>query len=290
MSDERIIVDGCETVPQLFLAKSLQRGDRIAMREKDFGIWQSYTWTDYRQIAFDIAHGLLALGLQRGDVVSILSEDCKEWAWADMGIMLAGGVVNGVYPTYQPPQVRHALTDSACRILFVEDEEQLDKYLAIENELPAVERAYVFDWKGLRGFEHDKVAPLEELMEDGRRFGAAHEGVIERIAEDSRPTDLALLVYTSGTTGLPKGAMIPQRYLMFQMKGAPDYFRHEDSDEILTRPRRVREAYMKELQDFLNDIRTYCERSQVDYVLADTSRPVDVVITRYLMWRARTIT
>jgi long-chain acyl-CoA synthetase len=234
MSDGGIIVDGCETVPRLFLKKSLERGDRVAMREKDFGLWQSYTWADYRQIAFDIAHGLLALGLQRGDVVSIQSEDCKEWAWADMGIMLAGGVVNGVYPTYQPPQVRHALTDSRCRILFVEDEEQLDKYLAIEDELPRVERVFVFDWKGLRGFEHDKISPLEELMESGRRFGMVHEGVIVRIADDGRPTDRALLVYTSGTTGLPKGAMIPQRYLMFQMKSAPDYFRHGDSDEILT--------------------------------------------------------
>ena len=234
MTPEPVIVDGCETAPALFLKKSAERGDRIAMREKDFGIWQSFTWAAFRSYAMQTAYGLLSLGLRRGDVASIQSEDCKEWVWTDMGIMLAGGVVNGVYPTYQPPQVAHALTDSACRFLFVEDEEQLDKFLAIEDELPNVEKVYVFDWKGLRGFEHAKVAPIESLWELGRAFEADNTGAVERIASEGRGTDLALLVYTSGTTGLPKGAMIPQRYLMFQMESAPDYLRQTGNDEILT--------------------------------------------------------
>jgi long-chain acyl-CoA synthetase len=234
MKTEPLLIDGCDTAPRLFLEKSAERGNRVAMREKDFGIWQSFTWNDYRRYAFDTAHGLLALGIQRGDVASILSEDCKEWVWADMGIMLAGGVVNGIYPTYQPPQVAHALSDSGCRFLFAEDEEQLDKFLEIEDQLPQVERVYVFDWKGLRGFEHDKVQPIEVLWELGRHFGEEHNGVIEHIAEEGRPTDLALLVYTSGTTGLPKGAMISQRYLMFQMAAAPEYIRQTADDEILT--------------------------------------------------------
>ena len=106
------------------------------MREKDFGIWQAYSWSDYRARAFEIASGLLSLGLKAGDVVSIQSEDCKEWVFADLGIMLAGGVVNGIYPTYQSSQVAYALTDSGCRFLFVEDEEQLDKFLTAEDELP----------------------------------------------------------------------------------------------------------------------------------------------------------
>ena len=234
MSADPVVIDGCETAPALFLKKSVERRDRIAMREKDFGIWQSFTWEDYRRYAMQTAYGLLSLGLRRGDVASIQSEDCKEWVWTDMGIMLAGGVVNGVYPTYQPPQVAHALTDSACRFLFVEDEEQLDKYLAIEDELPKVEKVYVFDWKGLRGFEHEKVAPIESLWELGRDFERDNGGLVERIVSESRGTDLALLVYTSGTTGLPKGAMIPQRYLMFQMESAPDYLRQTGDDEILT--------------------------------------------------------
>ena len=234
MSAEAITIDGCDTLPKLFLKKSVERDDRIAMREKDFGIWQSYSWSDYRNYALDIAHGLLALGLRRGDVVSIQSEDCREWLWADVGSLLAGGVVNGIYPTYQARQVTHALQDSKCRYLFVEDEEQLDKYLEIQNELPVVEKVFVFDWRGLRGFEHEKVAPIESLYQLGREFGLKNAGLIEKIAEQGSGNDLAALVYTSGTTGLPKGAMLSQRYILCQMTFAPEYLRQTADDEILT--------------------------------------------------------
>ena len=226
--------DGCDTLPKLFLKKSAERGDRVAMREKDFGIWQSYTWNDYRAHAMAVANGLLSLGLQRGDVVSIQSEDCKEWLFADLGILLAGGVANGVYPTYQARQLQHTLTDSNCRFLFVEDEEQLDKYLEIEEQLPMVERVFVFDWKGLRDFEHDKVAPIEALYAAGRDYGARYPGRVERIVEDGKSNDLALLIYTSGTTGMPKGAMLSQRYIVCQLRLAPDYLRLTAEDEVLT--------------------------------------------------------
>ncbi len=234
MNGEAITIEGCDTLPKLFLKKSAERGDRIAMREKDFGIWQSYSWSDYRERAFAVAHGLLSLRIERGDVVSIQSEDCREWLWTDVGAMLAGGVVNGIYPTYQARQVEHALTDSNCRFLFVEDEEQLDKYLEIETRVPHIERVFVFDWRGLRGFEHGKVTPFESLLGNGRAFGKENEGVIGKIAAEGSGNDLAALVYTSGTTGLPKGAMLSQRYIMFQMKLAPDYIRLREDDEILT--------------------------------------------------------
>jgi long-chain acyl-CoA synthetase len=234
MSSADVTIEGCDTLPKLFLKKSTERGDRIAMREKDFGIWQSYSWNDYRAYAFDIANGLLSLGLQRGDVVSIQSEDCREWLWADVGAMLAGGVVNGIYPTYQSRQVEHALQDSKCRFLFVEDEEQLDKFLEIEEALPHIEKVTVFDWRGLRGFKHAKVAAIDDLYEIGRAFGAQNEGSVERIVEQGSGDELAALVYTSGTTGLPKGAMLSQRYIIFQMKSSPDYLRLTADDEILT--------------------------------------------------------
>lgn len=224
----------CDTLPKLFLKMSAARGDGIAMREKDFGIWQSYSWNDYREYALAIANGLLSLGLQRGDVVSIQSEDCKEWLFADLGGQLAGGVVNGVYPTYQARQVEHMLLDSNCRYLFVEDEEQLDKFLEIESQLPNISKVFVFDWKGLRGFEHEKVVPIESLCEAGKAYGKQYPDRVERIVADSRPDDLAILIYTSGTTGMPKGSMVSQRYILFQINLAPDSVRQTASDELLT--------------------------------------------------------
>ncbi len=234
MSADNVLIDGCDTLPKLFLKVSAERGDRVAMREKDFGIWQSYSWNDYRERAMEIAYGLLSLGLQRGDVVSIQSEDCREWLWADVGTLLAGGVVNGIYPTYQARQAEHTLSDSSCRFLFAEDEEQLDKFLEIEAELPGIERVFVFDWTGLRGFEHDKVDSIETLFEMGRSYRSKKEGLVERIAEDGRGDDRAALVYTSGTTGLPKGSILSQRYIMCQMSFSPDYLRLSEDDEILT--------------------------------------------------------
>ncbi len=234
MTGKPVLIDGCDTMSKLFLKKSIERGDRVAMREKDFGIWQTFTWNDYRERALEVANGLLALGLERGDVCSIQSEDCKEWVWTDQGIMLAGGVVNGIYPTYQPPQVHHALTDSDCRFLFVEDEEQLDKYLEIEEQLPRVEQVFVFDWKGLRGFEHDKVEPIETLFALGKEFVKDNPQLVGQIVAEGSNEDLALLVYTSGTTGMPKGSMIPNRYLLFQMTFAPEVIRVGEDDEILT--------------------------------------------------------
>jgi len=229
-----IIVDGCDTFARLFLKKSTERGDAIAMREKDFGIWQSYTWNEYRDRAMEVANGLIAVGLQRGDVVSIQSEDCREWLWTDFGVLLAGGVVNGIYPTYQTRQVEHTLVDSNARFLFAEDEEQLDKFLEIEESLPNVEKVYVFDWRGLRGFEHPKVAPFDDLLEIGKGHRINHPGAVEAIVEQGTNDDLIALVYTSGTTGMPKGSMLTNRYVLFQTKLAPDYLRQTADDEILT--------------------------------------------------------
>jgi len=234
VSEGRVFADGHDTVPKLFRDRVTRWGDRIAMREKDFGIWEAFSWNDYDHQARRIAAGLIAEGFGRGDVAAILSETNKEWVFADMGILLAGGVVNGIYPTYQPGQLEYTLLDSGATVLFVEDEEQLDKYLEVREALPQVRRVYVFDWKGLRGFDDPVVSPLSALYDIGAAALVADPGVIDARIDAGSGAETAVLIYTSGTTGKPKGACVPHSYLLYQMGTAPDPLPIGPEDEILT--------------------------------------------------------
>ncbi|MGD9865971.1 MAG: long-chain fatty acid--CoA ligase [Pseudodonghicola sp.] len=210
-------VDGCDTMVKLFAQRCAELGDRVAHREKDLGIWQSYSWRDYWTHAKWLGLGLRALGLKRGEVVSILSEDRKEWLYADMGIQGVGGVSSGVYTTDSAAQLDYLLRDSDSRFLFVEDDEQLDKFLEIEDRAPQVLKVIIFEKEGLHDLRHDKCVFIEDLYETGRAFEAENHGAFEAEIDKARPEDTALLIYTSGTTGAPKGAMLSQENLVSAM-------------------------------------------------------------------------
>ena len=209
-------IEGCDTVVKLWRKKCLERGERIAHREKDFGIWQSYSWQDYYTSARAIGAGLLELGLEPGQPVSILSEDNKEWLYCDMGISGAGGISNGVYTTDSAEQLAYLVNDSGSAFLFVENDEQLDKYMSVRDRVPTLKKVIVFDRKGLRDFSDPMVMFLDELYELGESLADAEQRFAGAI-ENSRPDDIRMLIYTSGTTGAPKGAMISHANVMFQL-------------------------------------------------------------------------
>src|SRR5262249_31279534 len=130
---QRIEVAGRDTIPELFHRRVAEWGARTAFREKRLGIWRATSWHDYGDRAKWTGLGLVSLGLQRGEVVSILAETKPEWLYADMGTMSVGGVSNGIYPTDSAQQVEYILNDSRSRVLFVEDDEQLDKFLQVRG-------------------------------------------------------------------------------------------------------------------------------------------------------------
>lgn len=231
MTDE-LHIDGCNTVAKLWRKKCLERGARIAHREKALGIWQSYSWEHYYQRARAIGVALMELGLQRGQAVSILSEDNKEWLYCDLGIVGAGGIANGVYTTDSAEQLAYLINDSGSAFLFVENDEQLDKYLTVRDQVPTLKKVIVFERKGLRDFSDSMVMFLDELYALGDAVTDA-EARFSAAIDLSQPDDTRMLIYTSGTTGAPKGAMINHRNILFQLSAGERMLEALESDEQL---------------------------------------------------------
>jgi long-chain acyl-CoA synthetase len=232
-SPPHVMVDGCDTFAKLFRAKCRERGAAIALREKEFGIWHDFSWSQYYQYARRVGCALLTLGFQNGDVAAILSEDNKEWVFTDLGIQGVRASCHGIYPTLQARQLAYQLNDSKARVLFVEDEEQLDKYLSAEADMPLIETVVVYDMEGLRRFKHDKVMSWEAFLALGDEDKSTLEEEWERRIDGSQQEDIAILIYTSGTTGEPKGALISNRYLLVQADRYPE-LPLGPGDEVLT--------------------------------------------------------
>lgn len=221
------------TIPQMLRA-AVARGANTALREKVRGIWRATSWAEYGEHAMQVGLGLVALGLKRGEGAAILASNRPEWVFCDMGIIGAGGVSVGVYETSAPAQVAYLLNDSRARYIFVENEEQLDKVLAVRGECPDLRRVIVYDMKGLRDLRDPFVLRFTDLCETGRRLAAEQPDLWATLNDAATPDDLALLIYTSGTTGPPKGAMISHRNVYFAVTQIPDVFPITGGDDHLS--------------------------------------------------------
>jgi len=164
--DQPVSEQGCDTIARLFRQQCATWKNKTAHRDKELGIWRSYSWGDYYHDASLIGAGLLALGMQTADRVAILSEDNRDWLCCDLGITIAGGVPTGIYTTDSPQQLAYIVNDSGATFLIVENDEQLDKFLQVESELPGLVTVVVFDRQGLREFSHPRVMFFDELKDD----------------------------------------------------------------------------------------------------------------------------
>jgi long-chain acyl-CoA synthetase len=220
-----------ETIPAMFWNAVKQRGPKVWTRQKHLGLWRSQTWDQTGQAVAEIAGGLMSLGFAPGECASILANTVVEWVWADLAILSCGGVSNGIYPTDAASQVQFLCEDSKTTILFVEDDEQLDKALEVRDHLPGLRKIVVLDMEGLRDLHDADIISLAALRDLGRDYLAHHPSELQQRIDACSPEDLAILVYTSGTTGKPKGAMHLHAGLVYTVRGYNTLVAQDERDE-----------------------------------------------------------
>ncbi len=197
-----------DTIPKLFFHRVEKYKDRVVLRKKELGIWNKITWRQYGQRVRQVGMALVAFGLAPEDRVAIIGDSRPEWLYTDLGALSVNGVTVGVYATSSSEEVKYHLSHSEARFFFVEDEEQLDKGLEIRDQLPKLEKVIVMDMEGLKHFHDPMVISFDELLQAGKEFDEKNPGLFEQRLEKTRPHDIATFVYTSGTTGPPKAALL----------------------------------------------------------------------------------
>ena len=225
---------GAQTLPALLLKQADAQPDAIAFREKKFGLWQESTWREYARRTAHVAAGLLELGVVRGDRIAIHAENRPEWLISDLAAQAIGAVSVGVYPTSPETEVGYLLGHSETVVLIAEDEEQLDKAIAVRDKLPKLRKIVVIDTRGVRILGSDPmVVTYAELEALGAAKTDAEADFAQRVHAIDQTT-VAIIVYTSGTTGPPKGAMISHRNLMAAANTFTKAFKADPSDDVLS--------------------------------------------------------
>jgi long-chain acyl-CoA synthetase len=206
-----------KSVPQIFLERAAERPDAVAFRYKEFGLYQEVTWREYRLQVKNLALGLAALGVERGDRIAIMGDPCFEYFIADMAALCLGATTYGIYTTCSVPEVRYQIENGGAKIFIAENQEYVDKVLEVEELKSDLKHIIVADMRAMFLYNDERIVSLSDVQKLGESKAAQESALFEAGIQAIKPEDTAVFVYTSGTTGAPKAAMITHRDLMVGM-------------------------------------------------------------------------
>jgi long-chain acyl-CoA synthetase len=221
------------SLPAAFFARARKHEGDVALRRKRFGIWEEITWGEYERQVRALASALIACGVRDREPVGLISENRVEWLISDLGILSAGAVTCAMYTTSSTEQIAYIVKHSETRVVIVENEEQLDKILAVKQE-HSLERVIVMDKEGLRHFKDDRVVFWEDFIAEGQRYMKERLNIVDEPWMRIGPDDLAILVYTSGTTGPPKGVMLTHGNIDWACRCLQSILEVREDDEYLS--------------------------------------------------------
>ena len=223
-----------DTIPKLIKHNYERWPQRTAMSMKNLGVWQRYSWqANYDKVKY-FSLGLISLGLKPGDVVCIIGDNEPEWFWGEFATQAAQGIVTGIFVDSIPSEVKYIAEQSGARFAIVNDQEQTDKFLEIKEELPELKKVIYWDPKGLRNYDDPLLISFAEVIKLGREYEQEHQELFEQNIEQGKGSDTAFIYYTSGTTGLPKGAVLTHQALINTALSFVDRYPLTEDDDLIS--------------------------------------------------------
>ena len=222
-----------DTGPKLLLWNAEIRGDRPAMREKYLGIWQPWTWREVSDEVRGVAIGLMQLGVKRGDRVAIIGDNRPRLYWSVYAVQALGGVPVPIYQDAVAEEMYYVLENAEVNFIIAENQEQVDKVIEIKDRCPLVEAVIYDDPRGLRNYRVSYLHDYADLLDEGRKCADEHRGTYETEIHAGKGSDASIMLYTSGTTGRPKGVVLSYNNILISSLNAVKFEGLNENDEIL---------------------------------------------------------
>ena len=223
------------SIPQLLRWRVQSTGDKVALREKDFGCWNSYTWNQYYDYVCKTSLGLLEIGLKKGDIIALIGDNIPEMLFIALGAQSVGAISAGIYQTTMPDEIAQLLTYMKVTVVFCDDQEQVDKLVEIREKVPLVKKVIYEDPRGMRDYRSDDwFMDIKDLYKTGAAVQSQKPDYFESIVDQGKPDDVCHLCLTSGTTGLPKGTMLTHKNYISMGLQITEVDALEDTDEYVS--------------------------------------------------------